>query len=172
MKKTILFLVLLILILPFNLSAQDEGLRIVSPHPDLKVKITRCEAVGDNICEIDITLENYADREVDFIVYGGNGSVPYSDIQNATCSEAYDSNGNAYLEDKVKMKGTQHGYTSRSLSGKLGSMQYMVGHFRIEDVPANVDSFRKVVFCLKSDFWDIGSGEKRINIYNLPIIRD
>lgn len=60
-------------------SKRTKGFQIVSPHPDLEIKVTRCIAAGSKVI-IDFVLTNYAsDVNIDL---GNRGSVAFDDLGN------------------------------------------------------------------------------------------
>ena len=90
MKKVVLFLLSVLTFSLQNISAQD-GIKIVTNHPDLNLKVKRCAASGTTVI-LDLVLNNVGVNDVeDVLVNGGNsGSVlRQSDVlpaQSHSCS--------------------------------------------------------------------------------------
>lgn len=92
MKKILLILMAMFAFGWQNVSAQD-GIKIVTNHPDFKVKVVRC-AVSGTTAIIDLNFINIGSNDIDeLVVYGG-----------AAKSEAIDSDGNIYNENNIKVK--------------------------------------------------------------------
>ena len=68
---------------------QQGGFRIVTGHPDIKVKIQRCEVSGST-CVIDFIIQNTSSADIDFDLIGGRGYI------EGGVSKAYDDEGNMY----------------------------------------------------------------------------
>ena len=73
MKKILLVLTAMFAFGLQNTDAQDAPIKIVTGHPDLKVKVNRCEASG-NLVIIDLTFTNIKELDEE----GNNWRCTYS----------------------------------------------------------------------------------------------
>ena len=79
MKKILLILMAMFAFGLQNVSAQD-GIKIITNHPDFKIKVKRCAASGKTVV-IDLILTNEGTNDIEGVyVCGGAWD----------CSEAYD----------------------------------------------------------------------------------
>ena len=89
MKRILLFIMAIFAFGFQNVNAQDAPIKIVTGHPDLKVKVNRCEASG-NIVIIDLTFTNLNEKDGE----GNTGPTMY----NGKTYEplAFDNQGNKF----------------------------------------------------------------------------
>lgn len=161
MKKVLLFLVAIFAFCFQNVYAQD-GLKIVTNHPDFKIKVKRCAASGKTVI-IDLILTNEGTNDVEGI--DGCGGF--------NRSEAYDDEGNIYKERNLKVKVANSEMYNDMGSGRFNipvgvPMKYSV---RIEGVPQSAESIAR----LKLFFYYAGWGlddNKPVRISNIPISRN
>ena len=148
--KKVLFLLMAMFAFGFqSVNAQDNPMSVSTGNPDVKVKVLRCVASGDNVY-IDMTITNMTGE--DFEVYAvakGNG-----------CNTIiYDDEGNEYDSERVKIR--------------FGTDEYETGHLYkniIADVPMK---FQKTqYFSVVRPFMECGKVPFKIQIKNLPITRD
>jgi hypothetical protein len=138
-----------------NISASDGAFRIVTNHPDFKIKVTRCEASGKT-CVIDLILENIGSNDVYFRVFSGQ--------------MAFDDEANQYDSSTMKMAFgnlSDWGYNSFTLRAGVP----MKARLQIESVPESVQTFRRIDIQLGCDAWSL-STEKPIIFTNVPITHD
>ena len=145
-----------------NVCAQDAPLKIVTNHPDFKIKIERCAASGKTVV-IDMLFSNEGTDDAD-------GVSVVTNFEGRQC-EAYDSEGNVYRQSISAY--------AKGLSDQYGNVK---NFSLIPDVPMKIritiDEFSETaekiarlrlrVDCRK---WKIGSG-KLVEIRNVPITRD
>ena len=158
MKKSLLVLMAIFAFGIQNVSAQD-GIKIVTNHPDFKVKVKRCAASGKTVI-IDLLLINEGTNDVENLYVGGghNGS------------EAYDNEGNIYDDLKVKIANRpDYEYTQWNFNIPTGvPMKLSV---QINGVPASAESIARLKLRIDCRAWGIGDG-KPLRISNIPISRD
>ena len=162
MKKILLILMVIFAFGIQNVSAQD-GIKIVTNHPDFKIKVKRCAASGKTVV-IDFILNNTGTNDVEGLeAYGGNKS------------EAYDDEGNIYQNNNLRVK----------VSNRQNYEQYGSGRFNIpagvpmklsvsiEGVPQSAESIARLKLLINCDAWGIGySSDKYVKISNIPISRN
>lgn len=128
-----------------------KGFQIVSPHPDLDVKVTRCIASGKTVI-IDFTLTNYAqDAHIDY------GIIAQSSL--------FDESGNQYRNQEVAGGGPNWSRTTLYPTDIPVKCRMWV-----ENVPNEITLFKRiniVGYCDKLNMDD----NHFIQIYNLPITR-
>lgn len=95
MKKILLILMAVFAFGIQNVSAQDAPLKIVTNHPDFKIKVKRCAASGKTVV-IDLILSNVGATDVENIE--GFGGIYYGSPRG---TEAYDDEGNIYQERNI-----------------------------------------------------------------------
>lgn len=140
---------------------QTPGVKIVSVHPDLKIKITRCEAVGKTVV-IDMVLENAGSNDVNFNMAGGDNNE----------SIAYDDEGNMYSYNNIKVKLGNSELRSSHLGGMVLPAGIPIkGRIQIEGVPESASMFRRIDLRMFSDTWGFFGG-KNAKITNVPISRE
>ena len=88
--KKVLFLLMVMIAFGFqSVHAQDTPIKIVTGHPDLKVKVKRCAASGKTII-LDLVFSNEGARDVESFALLGSPAW--------NRGEAYDDEGNIYNE--------------------------------------------------------------------------
>lgn len=162
MKKILLILTAMLAFAIQSLQAQAP-LKIVTNHPDFKIKIKRCAASGKTVI-IDLILTNEGATDVEEIRGAGG------DWGN---SEAYDSDGNIYQGGNVKVRVANRTDYSSNGSGsfKIPTDVPMRYSICLENVPISVESIARlslVFFCPK---WGLDKN-KMVKISNIPISRD
>jgi hypothetical protein len=139
-----------------NISASDGAFRIVTNHPDFKIKVTRCEASGKT-CVIDLILENVGSNDVSLRNYSGDNM-------------AFDDEANQYNGDKMKMAiGDLSNWETVFFTLRAGVP--IKARMQIESVPESVKLFRRIDMCLECEAWSL-SYRKPIIFTNVPITHD
>jgi hypothetical protein len=166
MKKILLILMAMFALGIQNVSAQD-GIKIVTNHPDFKVKVKRCVASGKTVY-IDLILNNTGYNDVEGLYAwgsdGGSGST-----------EAYDDEGNIYRDNSIKVKVANE---KEYVIGRSKVFNLPVGvpirlSISIDSVPLSAESIARLKLCIPCEAWSIGcSKEKPVRISNIPISRD
>ena len=161
MKRILLFIMAIFAFGFQNVNAQDAPIKIVTGHPDLKVKVNRCEASG-NIVIIELTFTNLNEKDGE----GNTGPTMY----NGKTYEplAYDSQGNKF---SIKFKvSNQDDYSVWGIIPLLSEVPVKVS-LRIEGVPESSEYFAR----LNLNFACQALGLEKTNIMqikNIPITRD
>ena len=156
--KKVLFLLMAMFAFGFqSVNAQDNPMSVSTGNPDVKVKVLRCVASGDNVY-IDMTITNMTGE--DFEVYAvakGNG-----------CNTIiYDDEGNEYDSERVKIRfGTDEYETGHSYKNIIADVP-MKFTIMVSKVPQKTQYFSVV-----RPFMECGKVPFKIQIKNLPITRD
>lgn len=162
MKKVLLILMAMFAFGLQNVSAQD-GIKIVTNHPDFKIKVKRCAASGKTVI-IDLILTNLGTSDIESIEgWGGTGRF----------SEAYDDEGNIYQQTSIKVR----------VANRENYEAYSCGKFKIpvdvpirysvclENVPTSVESISRLSLEFKCEKWGLNEN-KLVKLSNIPISRD
>lgn len=144
-----------------DVNAQDAPLKIVTNHPDFKIKIERCAASGNTVV-LDMLFTNQGPEDVDVCVL--------THYEGVNC-EAYDNEGNSYSSSiyaYVKDKTNQYGntYPFSLLSGIPMRVRMTIENF--SETAESIARFRIRVDC---NAWRLGKF-KLVEIRNIPITRD
>lgn len=161
MKKNLLILMAIFAFGLQNVSAQDAPLKIVTNHPDFKIKVERCAASGNTLV-LDLFFINQSVEDVDLCVL--------THYEGANC-EAYDNQGNSYSSSifaYVKNKTNQYGNTDIfSLLPEI-PMRVRMTIENFSETAESIARFRIRVDCNK---WRLGKF-KLVELRNIPITRD
>ena len=160
MKKLLFFFMAMFVIGLQNTKAQDNPLKIVTNHPDFKIKVQRCAANGKTVI-IDFLLINEGTNDVEDLYIGGG----------ANGSEAYDNEGNIYHNElKVKVANKpQYEHSQRGFNIPTGVPMKL--SISIDGVPQSAESIARLKLNIVCHAWGIGPN-KPIKISNIPITRD
>lgn len=164
MKKILFVLMALFIFSAQNVSAQD-GFKIVTRHPDFKIKIKRCVA-SDKTVILDIVFLNVGDYDINKVSL------------NMGCGEAYDDQGNVYIYknfrvSKVANSSEVNIYGNYDFS-MLSNIPVNISMI-IDEVPTFVESIARIrIIHFSCEEWSISPYDKSksIEIYNIPITRD
>lgn len=161
MKKLLLLMVAMLAFAFQGLQAQAP-MKIVTNHPDFKIKVKRCAANGKTVI-IDLILTNEGATDVENIEgYGG-----------CYGSEAYDNDGNIYQNDAIKVRvANRENYTCSGCgSFKIPVDVPMRYSICIENVPASSESIARLSLHFECEKWGL-SRDKLVKFSNIPISRD
>lgn len=166
-KKGAIILLVMSLVCPMFASAQNGGFKIITGHPDLKIKVLRCEASG-SICVIDLLLQNIGGSDIkEFIIGGGH---PYGFVE----SKAYDDEGNIYCGDVYGTReisvGTASELTTHNYCYSLPSGVPVKARIQLIDVPEGATSFPRIELNTKCSPWQWFG--HTIKFFNVPISRE
>lgn len=160
MKKILLILMAMVAFGIQNISAQD-GIKIVTNHPDFKVKVVRC-AVSGTTAIIDLNFINIGSNDIDeLVVYGG-----------AAKSEAIDSDGNIYNENNIKVKLSKeteyHNYRCPLSMPTDVPMKITV---KLENFSKAAEAIARLKLTVNCRPWGL-TEDKPLRISNIPITRE
>jgi len=146
--------------------SERGAIKIVSGHPDLKVKVRRCEASGKT-CIIDLTMTNMGVNDVYADISG-----TYYDYK----SSAIDDQGNIY--DMSIRLANEKQYHNNNEKIPLVSEVPMKVSIRLDNVPESSEIIAKMELAVQCDELGLqatqANGWKRhyVVIRNIPISRD
>lgn len=161
--KSFYSLVVMLTIYSVTCFAQNEGFRIVTGHPDFKIKIQRCEASGST-CVIDMLVTNTGSSDIQADIVGGYWN---------DASIAYDDEGNVYNKEKFLV-----GYSSSAprTSGYVFSLPAGVpikARIQIEGLASSATYFPRLDLAVGCKAWGLDYYEKKlVKMYNIPISRE
>ena len=136
--------------------APVEGTKIVTHHPDLKIKLKRCEVNGKT-CVIDLIMTNYgADTEISLC---GSG---YTDESFANDDEA-----NRYRFSVQVTGGRLDSYASIDLLNDVP----IKARLQIEGVSSSATMFKRIHLATRCESFGLYTS-KPITFYNIPISRE
>lgn len=158
MKKILTFLAAFFCIT----AAFAQDIKIVTGHPDFKVKATRCEASGKNVV-LDLVFTNVSTEDVEnwSLCPGqwGYGQVVVYDIE-----------GNIYDGRSISIKVSNGEYQKQGYYNlKMITDVPMKVSLMITDVPSSVESLARVDLEVSIPQFNIQN--KPIKIKNIPITR-
>jgi len=163
MKKIVMILMAMFAFGIQNVSAQD-GIKIVTGHPDFKLKVTRC-AASDKTVIIDIILSNEGADDVENVI-----------LWACTTMEAivtYDNEGNIYGcgSNLVRVANNPEysGHDSGAFSILSGVPMRL--SIRIEGVSPSAESIARITLPFECQAWGLNS-QKPVKISKIPITRD
>ena len=158
MKKILLFLMAIFAFGLHNVSAQDAPLKIVTNHPDLKIKVKRCAASGKSVY-LELLLNNVGTNDVEAQARSWK-------------SIAYDNEGNIYEEGNIKVKvanKADYGFYSGMFDIPVGVPMKL--SILIEGVTTAAETLSRFKLHLDCSKWGL-SENKLIVFSNIPITRD
>ena len=164
MKKYLLILIAIFGFGFLDVSAQD-GFKIVTKHPDFKIKIKRCVA-SDKTVILDMVFLNVGDYDSNRVSL------------NKGCGEAYDDQGNVYTYKNFRVSKAANSsevniYGNYDFS-MLSNIPVNISMI-IENVPTIAESIARIrITHFSCKEWSISPYDKSesIEIYNVPITRD
>ena len=162
MKKILLLFVALLAFGVQNIQAQDAPLKIVTNHPDFKIKVKRCAASGKTVI-LDLILSNEGANDVENVdIMGG-----------ASGAEIYDDQGNIYQGESIAVKvANRKDYDM----WRTGEFHILTGvpmrlSIRVDGVPAAATSIARLKLPVSARQWNL-TREKPVVFRNIPITRD
>lgn len=158
MKKILLVLMAMFAFGLQNVSAQD-AIKIVTNHPDFKIKVKRCAASGKTVV-IDLILTNE-----------GTNDVKVNDVFAGGWSEAYDDEGNIYQNSIHAKIANRERYTDSTGSFLIPVGVPMKLSIQINNVSSSAESIARLSLRVDCPTWGLGNN-KPVKISNIPISRD
>lgn len=140
-------------------SSQRANTKIITNHPDFKVRIQRCEVSGST-CVIDMIWENVGYQDVQ--IYHRNSSSDNS---------VYDDEGNQYATPTIIVGRKNMAWGGTSL---LSNVPVKV-RIQIEGVSEFATMFRRIDLCIDCNQWILGYASvppKKFVLMNVPITRE
>jgi len=164
MKKVLLIIMAMFAIGFQNVRAQDAPLKIVTNHPDFKIKIKRCAASGNTVI-IDLILSNEGVDDVEEMI-----------LWACTTMEAivtYDDQGNMYKcgSNLVKVANSKEFSDHDSGTFQLLSGVPIQLSIRIDGVSLSAEQIARISLPFNCQNWGLTSN-KPVKINNIPIIRN
>lgn len=165
MKKILLILVAMFAFSFQSANAQD-GIKIVTNHPDFKIKVKRCAASGKTVI-IDLILTNNGTNDVEnFQGKGGGWGNPQDPV-------AYDDEGNIYSGDKLMVK-----VANREIYDKYGSGEFNIPvgvpikySIKLDGVSQSAERIARLKLVFYYGGWGLDE-KKPVRISNIPISRN
>lgn len=141
----------------------DRGaIRIVTGHPDLKVKVRRCEASGNTLF-IDLTLTNVGTSDVKAVVQGGVG-------RSDDHTEVVDDQGNIYKATKIKVANSNEYIYYQQEFSLITDVPVKLS-VRVDGVPESSEAVARLLLNLWSMPLGLEYGHT-IQVRNIPISRE
>lgn len=135
---------------------QVTGLKIVTNHPDLEIKLKRCQVSGKT-CVIDFIMTNY----------GNDTKIQLIGSQWSNESTAFDDEGNEY---RFAVQATNSGLGGDVMVDILTDVPIKC-RIQIEGVASSASVFKRIK--LSTDCRVLGLNQnKPIMFYNVPITRE
>ena len=164
MKKYFFAVIAMLAFAVQSITAQDRPLKIVTNHPDFKIKVSRCVA-NDKTVYLDLVLSNE-----------GVNDVEVFELWACTTHEAimtYDNEGNIYgcRSNFVKLANSRE-YSDHG----TGPVHLLAGvpmrlSIRIDGVSTTAESIARIDLPFNCAAWGLTS-QKPVKISNVPITRD
>lgn len=154
-------LMMMAMFIATGIYAQEEKpIKIITNHPDFKVKVKRCAASNKTVV-IDLIFNNVSSSDVKMRAYGGTSSV------------AYDDEGNMYKDGnlQVSIANTNSFYQYGTDSFVIPADVPVKITIQLENVSASAEAIPRLMVALDCDKWGLNP-HKPIIINNIPISRD
>ena len=146
-----------------SVQQRSQGMRIVTNHPDLEIKLKRCQVSGKT-CVIDFIMTNYgSDTSAQF--YTSNASY----VPQNTRTKAFDDEGNIYEVHQMGFGGTISGWPSQDVN--LLNDTPVRCRIEIEGVSASATLWKRILLTAKCGSLGLAH-DKPIMFYNVPITRE
>lgn len=160
MKKILLLLMAMFAFGLQNVSAQD-AIKIVTNHPDFKIKVKRCAASGKTVV-LDLILTNEGVNDVEGVrAHAG----PWG-------AEIYDNEGNIYSGSDIRIKvANMKNYDTYCADFNIPTGVPIRLTLQINNVSNSAESLARLKLPVLCSAWGI-NGDKPVRINNIPISRD
>jgi len=159
MKKILLILMAMFAFGIQNITAQD-GIKIITGHPDLNIKIKRCVASGKNVV-LDMTVTNESENDASMRICMGNGDCTIHDGEGNEYRGGWD--GPVVL----KVANNAPGQWVERLTLIAGVPTNL--KWTIKGVPNSVESIARMQFRVECEAWSLN---EKVTIRNIPISRN
>ncbi len=158
MKKYLLILMAMLIIGLKNMNAQDAPIKIITGHPDIKLRVTRCIA-SDKTVIVDMILTNVSEYDIDNFRINGS----------AYGTKVYDNLGNIY-KDNIGVRIGNQQYNRWYNIGKLISEVPTQISIMIENVTMQAEYLALIEPRVSADGYTFANNTFKIR--NIPITRD
>ncbi len=156
MKRIIYFTLLLLTALSVN-----AQVKVISPHPDIKVKLLRCKEAGGT-ATLEFTLTNLSNKDMTIYMWGA---------EPTRATKVYDDEGNIYDTDEQVSVQIANGPASSYMKCSENTFP--------SDVPVKcrvfingLDEYAAELSKVIVDLLVVNGTNKDIEFKNVPIIRD
>lgn len=133
------------------------GLKIVTNHPDLEIKLKRCQVSGKT-CVIDFVMTNY----------GNDTMISLFGSSYGRNSTAFDDEGNEY---RIAVQATNSSLSSYGVDVDILTDVPIKCRIQIEGVASSATMFKRIMLAAICDALGLDSS-KPIMFYNVPITRE
>lgn len=167
MKRVAISILFLLSIFDFgipNVYAQDNPMKIVTNHPDFRIKISRCVAIDKSVY-IDLLLSNEGNEDIEAIELWACSTME--------SIATYDNEGNTYgcYTNFVKLANNNN-YSDHG----TGPFKLLEGvptrlSIRIDGVSTSAESIARIDLPFNCPTWGLTS-QKPVKILNIPITRE
>lgn len=157
--KRLFLLTAFILLGSISFVAFPQGMKIVTGHPDFKMKVTRCEESGNKVY-VDLILENIGSSDCKIGIHGGLGGN----------SNAIDDEGNKYTNSDFLVQ-LGKGYPN---SGEEYTVLYPEVPVKVKliisGVPESATSFKLINLMVQCSEWNLSW--HTVKLHNVPIYHE
>ena len=141
-----------------ELQRREGAFKLVTNHPDFKIKVRRCEASGKT-CVIDLIVENVGSTDVTMLV-----------SYHSSYMIAYDDEANQYTNMKLSLGSTEWINSGGSYRTLMAGVP-VKARIQIEGVAESATMFRRLDWKMQCEAWGLNLS-KPIKFINLPISRE
>lgn len=141
-----------------ELQRREGAFKLVTNHPDFKIKVRRCEASGKT-CVIDLIIENVGSTDVTMLV-----------SYHSSYMIAYDDEANQYTNMKLSLGSTEWINSGGSYRTLMAGIP-VKARIQIEGVAESATMFRRLDWKMQCEAWGLNLS-KPIKFINLPISRE
>lgn len=163
MKIKLFMLIALFFFAIQGINAQDHPMKIVTNHPDFKIKVNKC-AANEKTVFIDLVLYNEGPDDIEAIELWA-----CSTMENIS---TYDNEGNIYGCYSNFVKIANRDYSDHG-TGPFSLISEVPMHLsiRIDGVSTTAESIARIDLPFICPPWGLTS-QKPVKISNIPITRD
>ena len=165
MMKKVLFLLIALFTFGFqSINAQESATKIVTNHPDFKIKVSRCAASGKTVV-IDMILMNEGVNDIENIILWA--------CTTAEMIVTYDDQGNIYDcgSNFVKVANRKEYSNHDTGAFNIPTGVPMRLSVRIDAVSTSSEKIARLSLPFQCAAWGLNR-DKPVKISNIPISRD
>lgn len=156
MKKILFTLAMMLMAIGAN-----AQMKIVTGHPDLRVKLLRCVA-SDKTVVMDFVFSNDGSRDCRLLYVGGGY---YG-------SQAFDDDANAYNGQDVKVSVGKERLTDGGSSNAFPAETSLKVRVQIENVSLSATEFTRLNLGVSVEEFGMDGRAKPMKLYHIPITRE